>query len=287
MTADIAAVTGLLAQVDLGRLEGAVLVGGLARSGTSFADALVAAHPGVLAFDEFMPLKTAAFPAMLLTLKETLANDRAVWRDRFGRTWRGFGPEGDHLRVVWAFLSCLGSTTPLARLAGKDPGAATHIFCKTPSSEFHVAALADALRPLAVRYVHCVRDPIVCARSNWEMPWVRETDPGRWSDDFAAALNASRLAVARVRAAGVPTHVLRSDRLWDPETASAEVKALESFIGLPFTAGQHAFAHSGRVDPWPRERRRVPPARFDDACATALSARPEIAAWRQAFGMPA
>lgn len=278
--------------LDTGCLRSLTLAGGLARSGTTYLEQLVGRHPAIVAFDEFMPLKTPHFAAMLAVLMQSREVERGLWQDAGGRSWRGMTAGQERDALLQAIMGLLATTLPPERLlAQRHAGAIEHLFCKTPGTEFHLVELAQAFSDLPLRYIHCVRDPVACARSNWEMPWNSSVDIDGWLDAFAVTLDHSRKHFESIVAAGIPAHVWRSDAGWDPNRRAACLADLAGFLDVPTETltGPNGFpagvATPGVIDHWPASRRRKPAVDFQQVHADALSARTEVAAWRQAFGV--
>jgi hypothetical protein len=285
-------VFNLAARLDPARVQHLVLAGGLPRSGTTFAEAVVDAHPQVLSFDEYMPLKSSEFAHFLRFFADLTAAERRVWVDAGGNNWRGYSADEERSRFLRFLITSFAATTRHERIAAKSPSQVRVLFCKTPSCEVPLTVLADALARspgggLPLRYVHCVREPLACARSNWDMPWVPEMPLRTWVAGFANMLGASLAGYRAIVAAGIPAHVLRSDRLWQGSSRPGELAALADFLGIAPTGRQEEIAAGARVDPWPQERRRQPAEAFDEEIARLFDEQPAVIAWREAFGFPA
>lgn len=183
----------------LGGKEQLVFGGGLPRSGTTHLEAVLQAHPSILCLQEFMPLKSAVFADFLGTIAKTMTFERSVWSDSAGRQWRGYGPEEDKVRLHSLAVACLASTTNTNHLIGKSLKDIRALFCKTPGAELNLLNLKPLLD---FSYVHCIRDPIACAKSNWDMPWQSGDDPDQWVDQFGRALGESASAFEAIRHSG-------------------------------------------------------------------------------------
>ena len=260
-----------------------VIAGGIARSGTSFVEAILQAHPHVICLQEFMPLKTPFLAELLGLIARSTRAERELWSDCDGRHWRGYGPQEDNPRMLALLLTCLASTTSTNAVQGKVLNEVRVLFCKTPSSEFHFRALQSALPSIHLRYVHCIREPFACMRSNWEMPWVLGDDLDFFICDFAAMLGSSADALDAIRSAGVPVHILSAERTWSPASRQKSLAELFAFLSLDATGAVLARADD-KVDPWPSERRRQPKVIVEESHAALLHGQPGLKRWLAAFG---
>jgi hypothetical protein len=132
---------------------------------------------------------------------------------------------------------------------------------------------------LRLKYLHCVRDPIACARSNWDMPWDLDTDTDAW---IAHALGRSATAFAANRESGKSFILSTPMRSRAPTGAMTALVAPARFLSVELNEemGQAATA---KFDPWPRERRRSPPVFSTHEHAEKLEARHDTRRWRQTF----
>lgn len=254
--------------------------GGLPRSGTTYAEAVLQAHPSILCFQEFMPLKTSAFADFLSAIDKTMTFERNIWTDAQGYHWRGYGAEEDRPRLTALIVASLASTTHTRYLLGKSIKEIRTLFCKTPDAEINLLALKSTLE---FSYVHCIRDPVACAKSNWQMPWLSNEDLDQWIPYFGQSLRASAVAFEAIQEAGIATHVLRAEQLWMPMTRQATLGALFDFLGIPDRTEHSLTAASSVVDPWPVERRRRPTATFAERHREMLEAHEGTKLWRRTF----
>lgn len=254
--------------------------GGLPRSGTTYAEAVLQAHPSILCFQEFMPLKTSAFADFLSAISNTMTFERNVWTDAQGHHWRGYGAEEDKPRLTALIAASLASTTHTQYLSGKSIGEIRTLFCKTPDAEINLVALKSTLE---FSYVHCIRDPVACAKSNWQMPWLSGEDLDQWVPYFGQSLGASAVAFEAIQEAGISTHVLRAENLWMPKTRQVALDALFEFLGILDNIEHSLTAASSVVDPWPVERRRRPAVTFADRHREMLEAHEGTKRWRRTF----
>lgn len=254
--------------------------GGLPRSGTTYAEAILQAHPSILCFQEFMPLKTSAFADFLSAIDKTMTFERDVWTDAQGCHWRGYGAEEDKPRLIALVVASLASTTHTHYLSGKSIREIRTLFCKTPGAEINLLALKSTLE---FSYVHCIRDPIACAKSNWQMPWLSGEDLDQWIPYFGRSLGASAVAFEAIREAGIATHVVKAEQLWAPKTRQVSLDALFEFLGMLDSTEYSLTAASSVVDPWPVERRRRPTDAFAERHREMLEAHEGTKLWRQTF----
>jgi hypothetical protein len=259
-----------------------VIAGGAARSGTTFLEAILQAHPQIICFQEFMPLKTPLLAQLLGFIEQSTIDERKMRKDSDGRHWRGYGPEEDNPRMVALLLACLTSTTSANAVQDKNLDDVRVLFCKTPSAEFHLKALHSAVPSLPLYYVHCIREPLACMRSNWEMPWVISNNLDSWVRDFAAMLGCSADAVEGIRSAGVPVHVLSTQRLWSPSLRQETLARLFSFLGVSVTDAVLAPV-ADKVDTWPAEKRRRPEVPVQEAHKKLFQNQPGLKRWLTAF----
>jgi hypothetical protein len=264
------------------KLPDIVIAGGMARSGTTFIEAVLSAHPQAICFQEFMPLKTSLLADFLGFLTRSTNEERKMWSDEVGYHWRGYEISEDDLRMFSLLVTCLATTTRADVLHRKKIPDIRTIFCKTPNAEFHLLRLLEALPTIPFKYVHCIRSPLDCLRSNWEMPWVRTNDLQAWINDFAVTLGASAEAVHALQAADIPVFILNSSRIWRAQTRKEEAERFFKFLGVAWSNNSFAKA-SEIVDPWPAVRRRTPPTAISENDAQAFMNHPELRRWLATF----
>lgn len=255
------------------------IAGGMPRSGTTQAEAIVQSHPAILCFQEFMPLKSTAFADFLCAIDQAMASERSIWSDVTGRQWRGYTSEEDKLRIAALTINSLACTTNLELLGRKSLEDVLIVFCKTPGAELNLLALNGILD---FSYVHCIRDPVACARSNWEMPWQSATDLDAWVGSFGRSLGESAGAFEAIQQAGIPTHVVVAEHTWYPATQANSLSALFSFLGIAPSSTAVDIANS-KIDPWPSARRRIVPMAFEPRHADLLRAHEGTRFWSHVF----
>jgi Sulfotransferase family len=276
---------GFASQLNLNLLKPVTLAGGLPRSGTTFLEAVLQAHPQILCMQEFMPLKTGAFAEFMRSVRLLTEGERKIWTGTTGENWRGFSEIEDSQRLLLLLIACLGSTTHSANAAIKAPQDVRVVFCKTPSAEIHFLALADAIKTLSIKYVHCIREPQDWIKSMWEMPWENQNDPKLAINEFCQMMHVSAKAFEAISAAGMSVHLLSTRKLWDTETRDVTIEKLCDFLGLK-TNFQMRTAAETKVDPWPIERRRKPLNHLTSFHMQLFEEHPSTKYWRQVFGLP-
>jgi len=251
------------------------------RSGTTFVEQILQAHVNVVCFQEFMALKSRAFAEFLYAISRSEVSARQMWSDSEGKHWRGYGSDEDRSRLFALALASLSSTTNSAYIAGKSPSSIKVVFCKTPRAELNLLALK---RVLEFSYVHCVRRPVLCARSNWEMAWQTTSEIDRWIVEFGDSLYKSAKAFEAIRGAGVPVYVLHSEHFWQTAISQSALESFFAFVGLSPTE-EVIHASCRHADPWPASRRRVPPVPFTERHADLLESHAGTRYWHRVFGL--
>jgi Sulfotransferase family len=275
----------LASQLDLHQLNPVTLAGGLPRSGTTFLEAVLQAHPQIICMQEFMPLKTGAFAGFVNSLRVLTANERTIWTGTKGENWRGFSEIEDTERLLLLLIACLGSTTHQGNVATKSPGNIRVVFCKTPSAEIHFLDLANAVRTIPLRYVHCIREPQAWVKSIWAMPWEHENDPHIAINEFCQMMHESAKAFEAISRSGISVHLLSTSNLWDSKTRDVTMEALCDFLGVK-TSFEMRKAAEAKVDPWPIERRRKSINQLTSLHLKIFEEHPGTKYWRQVFAMP-
>jgi hypothetical protein len=259
-----------------------VIAGGMARSGTTFIEAVLNAHPQVICLQEFMPLKTSLLADLLHFIAQSTDGERQLWSDESGCHWRGYEEAEDHLRMFSLLIACLATTTRADVLRDKKINAIRTLYCKTPNAEFHLQRLQEALPAIPLKYVHCIRAPLDCLRSNWEMPWVHANDSQAWVNDFATTLGASADAVRSLQTTDIPVFILNSSRIWNAQTRKEEAERFFEFLGVEWS--DNAFRKASEiVDPWPAARRRTPATEISESDEQAFANHPELQRWLATF----
>ncbi|RYG87902.1 MAG: hypothetical protein EON58_20365 [Alphaproteobacteria bacterium] len=279
-------VYNFVSKLDLTKIKAVTFGGGIPRSGTTFAEAVIESSDDVLVLDEYMPLKGPEFGNFIAFQSRMIIAERQGWTDDAGLTWRHFSEQEDVERFLRFVIACLASTSVAMRF-NKDPAKINSIFCKTPGCEGYVLPVIQCLTQtmgakISARYLHFVRDPVSCARSNFEMPWSRgEID--EWLPHFYAGMEFSRASFEALCANGHPTAVIKAEALWSQETAWQEYQRLTHFIGAAPTTGSE-LPLGVPVDPWPADRRRMVSESITAERAVQMLADPRVATWCRTFG---
>lgn len=257
-------------------VEHFVLIGGYARSGTTKVANLVHSIAEVFCFDECHSLKSALPTRCFLTATNYLQSERMMWHDAEGRSHRGLTEADEIRRRKFLFVSLLTAYNRKNSFVNKPISGIQCIACKTPSLEFQLATLLQSDLGAKFSYVHCVRNPISCLVSNWQMPWVTQTDPHQFISSFCADLEASFHAYSHLKHFGIPLHVVRLEDIVSP--SSIATQQLAKFIG--YSAIPHA---NDVVDDWPKNRRRQVSLDIEEFAHSVYEDH-RIQAWCQEFG---
>ncbi len=285
-TTNVQRLFALPSNLDLSRLQPVVFAGGLPRSGTTFLEAILQAHPQIMCMQEFMPLKTGVFAEFMGFLNNITKQERNIWTAPNGDHWRGFSKVEDNQRLLLLLITCLASTTNSAHAAQKNIQDVRVVFCKTPSSEIHFLSLCNAVADIPLKYVHCIREPQAWAKSLWEMPWERGSDREEAMERYGQTMWASAKAFQAISSAGIPVHLLDTSKVWAEDTRSRAIQDLCLFFGIEANTEMRTLAAT-RVDPWPAERRRQPVSKLESFHMNLLEEQPGTKHWRNVFSMPA
>ena len=257
-----------------------VLVGGIARSGTTLVGNLLHAQPDVFCFEEFMMFKSRQHVATLDSLRSGGLAERNLWTDAAGLNWRGIARDDEHQRLLFEVMALLAAGTPDNALRGKQMQDITIIACKTPSSEFTALEFAKLLEPLPVVYVHCVREPWALAQSTWEMPWMRDTDGKPFLRGLINHMAESLRAYRAIVASGTAHVVVKAEDLWNADTSQVTWRRVLDGVGSPAQEGAAAVS---QADHWPKQKRRKV-APLSESLRNWFLQEPEVDVWCREFG---
>jgi hypothetical protein len=247
-------------------------IGGLPRSGTTSCDRWLHSFPSCFIADEFHGLTAPDYSAALRFLQDYAHHEVEVWTDSAGRSWREATLNDLDWRRHRALLSTLFLYTRSLKFLGKKPKEIDTIGFKLPMLETVFSGLLPCLLQNETFFVYCVREPIDILKSNWTMPWTKETDQERFVDWFISEIARSMAGIKKIQAAGCPV------LFWSTPAHDTGAEAFIQKLGI--------FAHSANretprnhFDEWPPERRRKTPP-LSNALINYFSLHPTIEKYR-------
>ena len=225
-----------------------LVIGGLARAGTSSCERLLHAVPSLFVADEFHGLIEETYLSSLAYLRTYAGAEASVWTDAGGLTWRELGLEDLLQRQRTVFTTSLMAYTRPSKFSGKDPARIKYLAVKLPGIENALLQLGSALSDTPIPLVYCCRRPVEILNSHWQMPWVKETDPDLFANDIREKLRRSVESFKAIVASGWPTFVWRT-----PADSRTMIDAAR-FLGL---ADEPSLSlQTPLIDEWPPDRRR-------------------------------
>jgi hypothetical protein len=259
--------------------ESLVLVGGVPRSGTTSVAMLLHSLEDIFCFDECPLLKNDQLLSINNQIRDLLRAERSLWQDSENKSYRGFTEADDFARRKFFFFSALTTFLTDYCLSGKSISKIRVAACKTPSLEMHFPAIAKSLEPLKVHYIHCVRAPFEVMQSNWQMPWILETDKSRFVNSMMGYLHESMLAYHKICESNTSCEVIRNEEVRNDAFLVARKVAAMLGIEAPLLLNSK-FA----FDDWPAERRRGMPKLDELELLKVLSQDARFVEWCSAFG---
>ena len=266
-----------LARRDIQKL---IIIGGVARSGTTFVGNMLHSHPSIFCFEECMLLKQKRRMEFFDFQAQISCLERNNARPHGNLNWRGIMSEDDHKRLLFQFTSLLAAGTGEKALLGKDLPSVNSVACKTPSAEFTVPDVARFVSPLPVFYVHSVRHPRDVVKSNWKMPWIKIMDPAKFLVAMERHFHLSLKAFRAIAASDTPCVALKVELFRGSETRQSAIANISTFLRVEQASTKPSIAN---VDHWPIDLRRD----VEDIPNTLLQSfmqRRDIQEWCTEFG---